>query len=47
VDFWEPLKEELTDSFPVESISGFFFLKLVDLPATGDVVAELTCLPKF
>jgi hypothetical protein len=41
------LKEELTDNFPVESISGFFFLKLVDFLAAGDVVAELTCLPKF
>jgi hypothetical protein len=41
------LKEELTDNFPEESIRVFFFLKLVDFPAAGDVVAELTCLPKF
>ena len=47
MDFCDPLKDELTDSFPVESISGFFFLKLVDLPAAGDVVAELTYLPKL
>lgn len=41
------MKEELTDSLPVESIKVFFFLKLVDLPAAGELVAELTCLPKF
>jgi len=26
---------------------GFFFLKVADLPAAGELVAELTCLPKF
>ena len=41
------MKEELTESLPVESISVFFFLKLVYLPAAGELVAELTCLPKF
>ena len=47
VDFCEPLKEELTESLPEESMRGFFFLKVADLPAAGELVAELTCLPKF